>query len=161
MLPNSGLDEMKQHHLQLGGFAPSVLLHWLQKEIPQDLVEFPFCFLHKKLSNRKWWSGETRYSLWISCYKWADKKFWLMMTGWLHTVLGHMSLYNNHFACLCKHLRSIKGKLSLTSSSTDFMCGISNMYSPLPTPPHAHLTSLATNTSFPLSSLLHAYFPQG
>lgn len=64
---------MNQHHIPLGGFAPGVL-HVLQKEIHQDLVEFPFYFFYTRHEAPKNYGlGKTTYDLWIRCYKWADK----------------------------------------------------------------------------------------
>lgn len=53
MLPNSGADEMKHLHVQLGGLTPSMLLHLLQKGICCDLVEFPFYLLYSMQGKRK------------------------------------------------------------------------------------------------------------
>lgn len=69
MLPNSGADEMKHLHVQLGGLTPSMLLHLLQKGICCDLVEFPFYLLYSMQGKRKRRSGEIIYSLLINHYR--------------------------------------------------------------------------------------------
>lgn len=157
MLPNSGLDEMKQHHLQLGGFAPSVLLHWLQKEIPQDLVEFPFCFLHKKLSNRKLWSGETRYNLWISCYKWADKKFWL--SSWMITHSSGSYEFIQQPLCMSLQTPQIyKGKtfphIIIHRLHVWYLKHVQPLTSPTSCPSHLSCNKHIFPSQFPIACLL-------